>query len=263
VDQRTTRSQAQAIAGQRTACPPAGASADSNGQMALLAEFAPVIRHMAHRLAFRLPPPLDVEDLIHAGVIGLMDAAGKYDPSREVLFKTYAEFRIRGSMLDEIRRVDWVPRTVHEKSLLLQRTHEDLQKRLGRPATEEEMAEALHLAPSEYLHVLDQAKSVSVVSLEDFGIGEGRALADSIADSHAENPLLSLLSHDARDRLVAAIDALPNRERQVITLYYHEDLTMKEVGLVLGLTESRICQIHTQAILRLKGRLGSREACAF
>jgi len=238
------------------------AAAGAQDAEALVAEFAPAIRSMAQRLAFRLPPTLAVEDLIHAGVIGLMDAASRFDPAREVRFKTYAEYRIRGAMLDEIRSLNWVPRSTREKSGRLQRAYEVLQRRLGRAATEAEVAAELGLGRDAFMDFLEQAKPLSVVSLDDLGVqdGEGRSLAESVADLEAEDPLLSLLSHDMRDRLVAVLNTLPAQERQVLTLYYHEDLTMKEVGLVMGLTESRICQIHTQAIFRLKGCLKSAEA---
>jgi len=229
---------------------------------ALVVEFAPIIRYMAQRLAFRLPPTLSVDDLMSAGIIGLMDAASKFDPVREVRFKTYAEYRIRGAMLDEMRSLNWVPRSTQEKSGALQHAYEVLQKRLGRAATEPEVAAELGMGRDEFMAFLEQARPLSVVSFDDFGLqdGEGHSLAESVADSQAENPLLSLLSHDMRDRLVAVLNTLPAQERQVLVFYYHEELTMKEVGLVMGVTESRICQIHTQAILRLKGCLKSAEA---
>jgi len=229
---------------------------------ALVVEFAPIIRSIAQRLAFRLPPTLSVEDLIHAGVIGLMDAASRFDPAREVRFKTYAEYRIRGAILDEIRSLNWVPRSTQEKAGMLERAYEVLRKRLGRAATEAEVAAELGMDRDEFTAFLNQAQPLSVISLDDFGVqdSEEHSLAESVADQQAENPLLSLLSHDVRDRLMAVLDSLPTQERQVLTFYYHDDLTMKEIGLVMGLTESRICQIHTQAIFRLKGYLKSAEA---
>ncbi len=238
---------------------PAAIAAPEDAGTGLVLEFAQTIRYMAQRMAFRLPPALDVDDLIHAGIIGLMDAASKYDPTKEVRFRTYAEFRIRGAMLDEIRNLDWVPRSVHEKKTILERAYDKLQQELGRAATDEEVARELGVSLSELASILDEAKAVSLVSLDDVGVQEGEehALINSIADSNAENPLLSLLACDVRDRLMAAIRALPEREYKVMTLYYHDELTMKEIGLVLGLTESRICQIHTQATLRLKGQMAA------
>lgn len=223
----------------------------------LIAEFAPVIRYMAQQLAFRLPPYLDVEDLIHAGVIGLMDAVGKYDPSRETLFKTYAEFRIRGAMLDEIRSLDWVPRSVREKIGLLHKTFDALTKRLLRDPSGEEVAKELQMDTDQFNAFLFESRGVILLSLEDIGLGEGgeRILLESVTDARSENPLLSLLFQDVREKLVSAIDSLPGKERQVIALYYHEELTMKEIGLILKVTESRVCQLHTQAVLRLKAKL--------
>jgi RNA polymerase sigma factor for flagellar operon FliA len=239
---------------------PGGVAAPEDPNTGLVVEFAQTIRYMAQRMAFRLPPALDVDDLIHAGIIGLMDAASKYDPTKEVRFRTYAEFRIRGAMLDEIRNLDWVPRSVHEKKTALERAYAKLQQEFGRAATDEEVAREMGVSLSELIVILDEAKSVSLVSLDDVGVQEGeeRALINSIADSNAENPLLSLLACDVRDQLMVAIRALPDREYRVMTLYYYDELTMKEIGLVLGLTESRICQIHTQAILRLKGQMAAK-----
>ncbi len=199
----------------------------------LISEFAPMIRYLAQRLSFRLPPSLDVEDLMHAGVIGLMDAIGKYDPSREAQFRTYAEFRIRGAMLDEIRSLDWIPRSVREKISLFQKTCDQLVKNLGRAPTEEEIAAALQM--------------------------DERRFIESLADIHAENPLLSLLARGLREKLVQAIDQLPQKERQVISLYYFDELTMKEIGQVLKVTESRVCKLHAQAIARLKGALADKK----
>ena len=217
-------------------------------------EFAPTIRFLAHRLAFRLPPYMDLEDLIHAGVIGLIDAIGKYDPGREARFKTYAEFRIRGAMLDEIRSLDWVPRSVHEKVHLFQKTYDQLTKELGRVPEEEELAKALSMDREQYGKFLLEAKGATVLHLEDLGLSDSTPF-DAI-DPTAEDPFLALLEHDTRETLMNAVRHLPEKERLVISLYYGEELTMKEVGKALKLTESRVCQLHTQAILRLKGLLG-------
>ncbi|MDC4205757.1 MAG: FliA/WhiG family RNA polymerase sigma factor [Candidatus Manganitrophus sp.] len=236
-------------------------SIDAAAAERLISEFAPIIRYLAQRLVFRLPPSLDVEDLIHAGVIGLMDAIGKYDPSREARFRTYAEFRIRGAMLDEIRSLDWMPRSVREKITLFQRTLEKLSKELGRAPSEEEIAAALEMDAAQFDAFLFQAKGISLLHLEDVGLEEGdeRRFIESLADLNAENPLLSLLAQGLRDRLVQAIDHLPQKERQVISLYYFDELTMKEIGQVLKVTESRVCQLHAQAIGRLKGALAEKK----
>ncbi len=219
-------------------------------------EFAPMIRFLAHRLTFRLPPYLDIDDLIQAGVIGLMDAVQKYDPTKETQFKTYAEFRIRGAMLDEIRSLDWVPRSVHEKVQLFQKTYDQLVKDLHRTPDEPEIAKALSMTDEEYEKFLFQAKGVSLLRLEDLGVADGTPF-DAIADPQSEDPFSRLLTQDTKRELMDAISHLPEKEQRVVALYYVEELTMKEIGKVLQVNESRICQLHTQAILRLKGLLGA------
>jgi RNA polymerase sigma factor for flagellar operon FliA len=219
-------------------------------------EFAPMIRLLAHRFSFRLPPYLDVDDLIHAGVIGLIDAIGKYDPTREARFKTYAEFRIRGAMLDEIRSLDWIPRSVHDKISLFQKTYDQLSKTLGRIPEEEELAASLSMNKEQYDKFLSQAKGATLLHMEDLGLSEETTF-DAV-DPTAEDPFSALMEQDTREELFEAIRSLPEKERMVVSLYYGEELTMKEVGKTLNITESRVCQLHTQAILRLKGMLGAR-----
>jgi len=235
--------------------------ADLSDTEKLIDEFGDLIRYMAQRFASRLPPYLDVDDLIHAGVIGLIDAIGKFDASRGTRFKTYAEFRIRGAMLDEMRAMDWVPRSVHEKIKLLQRALKSLENCLGRAPSEEELIEELGMDQDQYDVFLFQARPVALLSYENFGFNEGdkRNALETMADPNAEDPLIDLLSQDASERLLDAIKSLPEREQLVISLYYQEDLTMKEVGRILKITESRVCQIHTQAVLRMKSKLGKVE----
>lgn len=228
----------------------------------LVEEFGELIRYMAQRFAGRLLPYLDVDDLIHAGVIGLIDAIGKYDPSRETRFKTYAEFRIRGAMLDEMRSMDWIPRSVHEKVKRLQKALKSLENRLGRAPAEEEVVKELNMDQDQYEAFLIQARPAALLSLDDLGFYEGnrRDALEVLADPNAEDPLVDLLSRDTHERLIDAIEALPERERLVVALYYQEGLTMKEIGKILKVTESRVCQLHTQAVLRLKGKLGGEGA---
>ncbi len=221
-----------------------------------VAEFAPLIRYLAHRLAFRLPPYLDIDDLIQAGVIGLMDAIQKYDPTKDTQFKTYAEFRVRGAMLDTIRSLDWVPRSVHEKVHLFQKTYDQLVKDLSRAPEESEIAKALSMTDAEYEKFLFEAKGVSLLHIEDLGIAEDSPF-DTIADPKTEDPFSRLLAEDRRRELMGAINHLPEKERRVVSLYYVEELTMKEIAKVVQVTEGRVCQLHTQAILRLKGLLGA------
>ncbi|MCC7202975.1 MAG: FliA/WhiG family RNA polymerase sigma factor [Nitrospirae bacterium] len=231
---------------------------DPDARDKLIQEYAPKIKYMAYRLSYRLQPDIDIDDLISAGIIGLMDAMDKYDPSKETLFKTYAEFRIRGAMLDEIRAMDWVPRSVKEKSGLLYKTISSLEKELGRPPSEEEIAAALKMSINEYQDFLTQARSSSMISIEDLGMNRedsDRDMLETIRDPEKRDPLSLLMTKDRQKTLTSAIDNLPEKERKVVSLYYYNELTMKEIGRILEVTESRVSQLHTQAMIRLKGRL--------
>lgn len=223
----------------------------------LIKEYGPKIKYMAYRLSHRLQPDIDIDDLISAGIIGLMDAMDKYDPSKETLFKTYAEFRIRGAMLDEIRAMDWIPRSVKEKAGLLYRTVIQLEKRFGRPPTEEEIAAELKMTLSEYQDFLSQAHASAMISVEDLGVNfdNDRDILECIGEPEKRDPLTLLLSKDTRNILIRAIENLPDKERKVVSLYYYNELTMKEIGKILEVTESRVSQLHTQAMFRLKGKL--------
>jgi RNA polymerase sigma factor FliA len=223
----------------------------------IIKEFAHVVKAMAYRLAYRLPAYMDAEDLVSVGIIGLMDAMDKYDPNREAKFKTYAEFRIRGAMLDEIRSMDWIPRSVHERVSLLQRTHTKLLNRLGRPPTDEEVAGEMKLSPAELDDFLVRSQGAVLLSLDDINLHEpdGPKILDILADQQHPDPLAMILNDRERSRVTDAIQQLPEKERLVLTLYYYEELTMKEIGRILKVTESRVCQIHTQAVLHLKGTL--------
>jgi RNA polymerase sigma factor FliA len=220
----------------------------------VIREFAPVIKAIAHRLAFRLPAHLDADDLISVGIIGLMDAMTRYDPTREAKFKTYAEFRIRGAMLDEMRSMDWIPRSVHEHLSAFERAKADLLSKLGRPPTDEELAGALNVPVSELSDYLSRAQGAVLISLDDLGVQEtdGRKILRLLIDTHHPDPLATVVTERRRARLAKAIDQLPKKERLVLILYYCEELTMKEIGKILAVTESRVCQLHTKAILSLK-----------
>jgi RNA polymerase sigma factor for flagellar operon FliA len=223
----------------------------------IIKEFAHIVKAIAYRLAFRLPAYMDAEDLVSVGIIGLMDAMDKYDPSREAKFKTYAEFRIRGAMLDEIRSMDWIPRSVHERVSLLQRTHTTLLNRLGRPPSDEEVAAEMNLSPAELDDFLVRSRGAILLSLDDFNLQEteGPKILNMLADTHHPDPLALILNDRERERVTNAIRQLPEKERLVLTLYYYEELTMKEIGEILKVTESRVCQIHTKAVLNLRGKL--------
>ncbi len=237
--------------------PGCAASPEEADRERLIREFAHVIKAMAHRLAFRLPAYLDAEDLVSAGVIGLMDAMTKYDPTREAKFKTYAEFRIRGAMLDEIRSMDWIPRSVHERVTLLQKTNTELLNRYGRPPTDAEIAAELNMSVDALDDFLSRARGAVLVSLDDLGLQEpdGHTVVKVLADTQNLDPLASVINDRQRELLAGAINELPEKERLVLTLYYFEELTMKEIGQILRVTESRVCQIHSKAILHLKAKL--------
>jgi RNA polymerase sigma factor for flagellar operon FliA len=222
---------------------------------ALLEAHLPQVKFLAERLAAKLPPSVDRDDLIGAGVMGLLDAVDKFDPARGVQFKTYAELRVRGAMLDSLRSLEWVPRSLRQRARELEATYRRLEQMHGRPAEEEEVAAALGVSLAQLHDLLKELPGLTLLGLEGSEDEEGRHLAQQIPDDPARNPQALFELTEGRERLIKAIDRLPERERQVIALYYLEELTMKEVGAVLGITESRVSQLHTQAILRLRGAL--------
>ncbi len=219
-------------------------------------KYVPLVKNVVGRITARLPSHVvDREDLIHVGVIGLMSALEKYDVNRNVQFETYARFRIRGAVLDEMRSRDWVPRSTRSKDNKLEAAFEKLQRKLGRSPDEEEVAEFLKMTMEEYFQLLDESRCISMISSEDL---PGDYLDSLSRDEMLEtidhgNPLELLKSSELRDGMKKAVNQLPEKERLVLALYYYEELTMKEIGKVLNLTESRVCQLHTQAILRLRG----------
>lgn len=222
----------------------------------LILQFAPLIKLIVNRIALRLPPHVDSEDLINSGVIGLMDAIEKYDPTKGTSFKTYAEFRIKGAILDELRTLDWFPRSIRQKVNRLESAYANLERQLGRAATDEEVAAALNVDLDEFYEILAQASAVSLVSLYDTGRedGEERSLLECI-NSGEDDPARLLESQEIYEIVGQAIERLPEKERIVVSLYYYDELTMKEIGQVLSLTESRVSQIHTKAVLRLRAKL--------
>ncbi|MDH4246941.1 MAG: FliA/WhiG family RNA polymerase sigma factor [Deltaproteobacteria bacterium] len=225
-------------------------------------EYAPLVRQIANRLAARLPDNLDREDLVQAGMIGLLDAMEKYDPGREAQFRTYAEFRIKGAMLDDLRSVDWVPRSVRENAYRIGHAHQELSATLGRAPDEEELARKLGLSLAEYQELLIKSRAVNMLSIQDLGHadadGDHGDIHDVLADPFAGDPLEILSLRDLRSRMAKAIQALPEREQVLLSLYYDEGLNLKEIGLVMGITESRVSQIRTQAIIRLRGAVGGQ-----
>lgn len=224
----------------------------------VLRQYLPLVRRVVQRLAARKPPHIELDDLVSWGIVGLLDAIGKYDPKKEALFSTYAQFRIRGAILDHLRSLDWVPRSVRQKASLIEKVTHQLEGKLGRPPTEAEIAEALGLSIAGYQDLLTRIGEMSLLSLEDLGFGSGEERFNTTEQTTEEgeaDPLRAVLSQERVGLVGEAIKRLPEREKMVVTLYYQEELTMKEVGTVLGLTESRVSQLHSQAMIRLKSQL--------
>jgi len=214
----------------------------------------PLVHRIVQRLAARKPPHVELDDLISWGIVGLLDALGKYDPRKEAAFSTYAQFRIRGAILDHLRSLDWVPRSVRQKASLIEKVARRLEGTLGRAPSEEEMAREIGLSLEDYQELVGRVGDMMLFSLEDigFGSGEERLNLDRALEANEVDPLGALLTRERVDLVAEAVARLPEREKLVVTLYYGEELTMKEVGAVLGLTESRVSQLHSQAMLRLK-----------
>ena len=224
----------------------------------LIMEYAPLIKFIAQKIAMRLPSNIELDDLISSGVIGLMDAMDKYDPSRDNKFKTYAEFRIRGSILDELRAQDWVPRSIRDKAKSLDRTVVKLETELGRSPTDEEICEKMGLTKADFYSLVNEVRPVSLLSIDEqatFSNVDKKSLLDLLDSCKINNPLSQLNLKAVKGIVTNAIEELPERQRLVLSLYYYEDLNLKEIGKVLRVTESRVSQLHAQAILRLRTKL--------
>ena len=232
----------------------------------LLMEHLPTVRYLARRIHERLPQHVELDDLVSAGVVGLIDAFSKFDHTKKVQFKSYAQFRIRGAILDSLRTLDWSPRELRRKGRAVEEAIRSVTQRVGRAPSEQEIAKEMELSLTEYQLLLGDLKGLEIGSLhiersEDSGDEE---LA-YIPGSPEDNPLFHCLKGEMKQRLADAIDELPEKERMVLTLYYYEELTMKEIGLTLGVVESRVSQIHSSAVLRLRSTLAnlrSNEAVA-
>ena len=230
---------------------------DSEERERLLLEHLPQVRYIARRIHDRLPAQVPLEDLVHAGVIGLIDAVEKFDPSKNVQLKSYAKFRIRGSILDSLRELDWSPRHLRRQARQIEEAHRDLKLRLGRLATEPELAAELGMNLESFQHLLGELRGLDLGSLQtetsDLKSDEG-AIAYKPGGTD-EDPFFLCLREEMKSLVANALDDLDEKERQVVTLYYLEELTMREVGVVLGVGESRVSQIHSAALVRLRARL--------
>jgi RNA polymerase sigma factor FliA len=237
-----------------------GAAAVDNatGRDLLLMEHLPTVRYLARRIHERLPQHVELDDLISAGVVGLIDAFSKFDHNKKVQFKSYAQFRIRGAILDSLRTLDWSPRELRRKGRAVEEAIRSVTQRVGRAPSEQEIAKELALSLSEYQLLLGELKGLEIGSLhmersEDSGDEE----LSYIPGAPEDDPLFRCLKGEMKQRLADAIDELPEKERMVLTLYYYEELTMKEIGLTLGVVESRVSQIHSSAVLHLRTALAS------
>ena len=224
----------------------------------LINEYAPIIKLMAGRLALRMPPSVEVDDLVQVGVIGFLEALERYDPKRNIQFKTYAEIRVRGAMLDYLRSLDWVPTSLRRKIKQLKEVERQLQAEKGRPLTREEIAEALGETPENTEKLLRYNYNSSMLSLyQETRDGEATEWIASIADEKAVDPVDVIHQEDLLENLAVAISELPYRERLVLSLYYYEGLTMKEISKVLSVTVSRVSQIHSSAIRSVQRKLAA------
>lgn len=217
----------------------------------LIAYYAQLVKIVAGRLGIYLNNHVEVDDLIGYGVIGLIDAIDKFDPDKQVKFETYASLRIRGAIIDEIRKLDWVPRTLRRKQKDFLKNCSDLEVKLGRPPTQEELMQELKITEDEYFKILQETHITSLVSMD-----ENEKYISNISDEGTPNPSEEFERQELIELLTVAIDDLPDREQTVIKLYYFEELTLKEISHVLSVSESRISQLHTKSINKLKSKLG-------
>ncbi|MFM1104339.1 RNA polymerase sigma factor FliA [Yersinia enterocolitica] len=219
--------------------------------------YVPLVRHEALRLQVRLPASVELDDLLQAGGIGLLNAVERYDSLQGTAFTTYAVQRIRGAMLDELRSRDWAPRSVRRNAREVASAMQKVEQRLGRPATEQEVAQNLDIDLTEYRQILLDTNNSQLFSYDEWREEHGESVEPMLEGHEDANPLQHLLEGNLRQRVIEAIEALPEREKMVLTLYYQEELNLKEIGAVLEVGESRVSQLHSQAIKRLRARLNN------
>jgi RNA polymerase sigma factor FliA len=234
-------------------------SKDAKVRDRLILTYAPLVKYVAGRLGSGLPAHVDDDDLVSYGLLGLIGAIERFDPDRDIKFETYAIARIKGSIIDELRALDWVPRSVRSRAREIERAIADLESKLGRAPTDEEIAGKLGVTEEDLNESLSEIGRTSIAALDELWTvsagGDQIALIDTIEDDQGPNPQSALDETEMREAIAEAISRLPEREKLVVTLYYYEELTLREIGEVLGVTESRVSQLHTKAILRLKARL--------
>jgi len=224
-----------------------------------LVEYLPLVKYIAGRLAVGLPRSVEMDDMINAGVVGLTEAYSNFDTSKDVSFETYASLRIRGSILDELRGMDWLPRSIRARSREVERTISKLERELGRSPTEGELAAGLNVDMDTYYHIIDNVSLASLLSLDEMIFGERDhnpvALIDTLCSEDQQSALNDLERKELRDLIAGSLGKVTEQERLVVALYYHEELTLREIGQLLKLSESRVSQLHTKALLILRAEL--------
>jgi RNA polymerase sigma factor for flagellar operon FliA len=222
-------------------------------------QYAPLVKYVAGKVAVGKPHNVEFDDLVGFGFFGLLDAIDRFDPDKNVKFKTYAVPRIKGAIYDELRSIDWVPRSVRQKTKEVEETIGALEAQLGRSATDQEIAGALGMSESEFLKTMMRISSTSILSLNDVWFSGDEndkvSIGDSIESPVSLNPDVIVEKNEIRQVIINSISELPDKEKKILALYYYEDLTLKEIGQVMGITESRVSQLHTKAILRLRSKL--------
>jgi RNA polymerase sigma factor for flagellar operon FliA len=226
---------------------------------AFIKQYAPLVKYVAGKVAVGMPHNVEFDDLVGFGAFGLLDAIDRFDPEKNVKFKTYAVPRIRGAIFDELRSIDWVPRSVRQKTKEVEETIGTLEAQLGRSATDQEIARALGMSEGEFLKTMMRISATSILSLNDVWFSGDESdkvsIGDSIESPVSLNPDVIAEKNEVRQVIINSINELPDKEKKILVLYYYEDSTLKEIGQVMGITESRVSQLHTKAILRLRSKL--------
>ncbi|MFL9923720.1 RNA polymerase sigma factor FliA [Herbaspirillum lusitanum] len=227
------------------------------GKNGLLELHAPLVKKLAHQMKAKLPPSVEVDDLIQAGMMGLLDAVNRYEETHGAQFETYAVQRIRGAMLDELRSSDWLPRSIRQSTRKIEEAMQSLLQQLGRHPQELEVAEYMKLSLAEYQSMLTECGGHQLIYYEDFHDEDGghEHFLDRYQTSQSDDPLQNLINGGFRDAVVESIKALPEREKILMALYYEQEMNLKEIGAVMGVSESRVCQLHSQAIARMRSTL--------